>query len=492
MIRESVEFIARILLIPQFYNLRIADIMSEKWATCWNRSGRFLAVLSWLPLVPLVIVCVAAFRTADQEQHQAFQSSVAEQRTRLIRVATQIEMAMESTELSSEWQSLKDDPRVRAKWFPSLGENDRQLYAAIVDPAGRIIVHSDPQTDGQPMGIAWYDQVVAESGYGVVKVKDGPLAQGLSSYDVRVPILHNDKVIGELHSGLSADKLDLLLNRVYWVKLRSFIVPAFASLGIAILAYYALRQLANANESCHRVAITQIAENARVLEQIAGGLAHEIRNPLHAIRLNLHVLSKWYSRSSAQLSPEDLASTLTGSSAEVDRIEQIIRDLLRYAIPEHGQRVPLNLVTELQATANLMREDLKQKDTELVLPESLPATWVNVDSSTLRQMLIELFTFAQNNAGPNGRIDVVVAQGDTHCELDITDSGSTLSEDRRAHLFEPFQATPQTGSGFGLAVVKTYVEWVGGTIQCVDHSPHGNSIRMRLPRHALLYSQGAS
>ena len=466
--------------------------MSEKWATCWNRSGRFLAVLSWLPLVPLVIVCVAAFRTADQEQHQAFQSSVAEQRTRLIRVATQIEMAMESTELSSEWQSLKDDPRVRAKWFPSLGENDRQLYAAIVDPAGRIIVHSDPQTDGQPMGIAWYDQVVAESGYGVVKVKDGPLAQGLSSYDVRVPILHNDKVIGELHSGLSADKLDLLLNRVYWVKLRSFIVPAFASLGIAILAYYALRQLANANESCHRVAITQIAENARVLEQIAGGLAHEIRNPLHAIRLNLHVLSKWYSRSSAQLSPEDLASTLTGSSAEVDRIEQIIRDLLRYAIPEHGQRVPLNLVTELQATANLMREDLKQKDTELVLPESLPATWVNVDSSTLRQMLIELFTFAQNNAGPNGRIDVVVAQGDTHCELDITDSGSTLSEDRRAHLFEPFQATPQTGSGFGLAVVKTYVEWVGGTIQCVDHSPHGNSIRMRLPRHALLYSQGAS
>ena len=466
--------------------------MSEKWATCWNRSGRFLAVLSWLPLVPLVIVCVAAFRTADQEQHLAFQSSVAEQRTRLIRVATQIEMAMESTELSSEWQSLKDDPRVRAKWFPSLGENDRQLYAAIVDPAGRIIVHSDPQTDGQPMGIAWYDRVVAESGYGVVKVKDGPLAQGLSSYDVRVPILHNDKVIGELHSGLSADKLDLLLNRVYWVKLRSFIVPAFASLGIAILAYYALRQLANANESCHRVAITQIAENARVLEQIAGGLAHEIRNPLHAIRLNLHVLSKWYSRSSAQLSPEDLASTLTGSSAEVDRIEQIIRDLLRYAIPEHGQRVPLNLVTELQATANLMREDLKQKDTELVLPESLPATWVNVDSSTLRQMLIELFTFAQNNAGPNGRIDVVVAQGDTHCELDITDSGSTLSEDRRAHLFEPFQATPQTGSGFGLAVVKTYVEWVGGTIQCVDHSPHGNSIRMRLPRHALLYSQGAS
>jgi len=466
--------------------------MTKKWASWWKRSGRFLAILSWLPLVPLVIVCVVAFRAVDQEQHQAFQSSAAELRTRLIRVATQLEMAMESTELFPEWQPLKDDPRVRAKWFASLGENDRQLYAAIVDPAGRIIVHSDPQTDGQLMGFTWYDQVVPDSGYGVVKVKDGPLSHGRPAYDVRVPILQNDNVIGELRSGLSADKLDLLLDRVYWTNIKSFIVPACASLGIAILAYYALTRLATANERCSHATTTLMAEHARVLEQIAGGLAHEIRNPLHAIRLNLHVLNKWYSRSSAQLSPEDLASTLTGSSAEVDRIEQIIRDLLRYAIPEYGQCVPLNLVTELQATVNLMREDLKQKDTELVLPESLPATWVNVDSSTLRQMLIELFTFAQNNAGPKGRIDVVVAQGDTHCELDITDSGSTLSEDRRVHLFEPFQATPQTGSGFGLAVVKTYVEWVGGTIQCVDHYPHGNSIRMRLPRHAPQYSQGAS
>jgi len=465
--------------------------MSDKWASWWKRSGRLLAMLCWLPLVPLVVVGVTAYRTAELDERHAFQSSVLEQRTRLIRAATQIEMAIGSTELSSEWQPLKADPRVRTKWLPTLLGSDQQLYAAIVDPAGRIIIHSDPQAEGQPIGVAWYDQVIPVEGFGVFTVKDGPLSQGRLAYNVRVPIFQNGLIIGELHSGLSAEKLDVLQDGVYWGVMKGFLLPTFTAVGIAILAYFALAQLAISNERCHRFTTMAVARHSRELEQIAGGLAHEIRNPLHAIRMNLHVLNKWYSHKT-QLSPEDLASTLSSSTAEVDRVEQIVRDLLRYAIPELGKPVQLNLVTELQATVNLMREDLRQKEIELVISESLPATWVNVDSSVFRQILIDILTFSQNKAGPQGRIDIAVTHQGPDCDLNISDHGATLSESQRAHLFEPFQATQQTGSSLGLALVKSSVEQAGGSIQCVDHLPRGNSIRMRFPRQSPPHSLGAS
>ena len=480
----------RFCSVPPVAHFWIPHIMRMKSASWWKRNGRLLAIGICLPVVPLVVVGLTCSRVAELEQLTEFQTTVSENRARLIRVATQLEMVIEASGSSLELAQLKDDPCVRDVWLPTLLKND-QLYAAIVDPAGQIILHSEPKSDGQSLGIAWYDTVVQIAGVGVVKVSASPLSPDRPAYDVRVPIIQKGSVIGELHSGLSADSIDIRLVQVYWEVVKSFFVPTCLATGIAGLAYFALAQLAIANERDHRVLTTTIVEHSRELRQIAAGLAHEIRNPLHAIRLNLHVLSKWYSRKS-QLSPDDLASILSGSSAEIDRVEQIIRDLLRYAIPEQGRQEQVNLATELQSTANLMREDLKRKETELIMPESLPATWVNVDLSSFRQMLIDLLTFAQNNAGPNGRIHVVVAHCDTHCELDITDNGSTLSEIQRAHLFEPFQATQQMGSSLGLALVKSTVERAGGSIQCVDHSPKGNSIRMRLPRQTPLPAKGAS
>ncbi|MEJ7596195.1 MAG: HAMP domain-containing sensor histidine kinase [Planctomycetaceae bacterium] len=465
--------------------------MSMNSASWWKRYGWLLAIGVCLPIVPLVVVGLTASRFAELEQLTEFHTTVAENRFRLIRVATQLEMAIEASGVTPELEQLKDDSRVRDVWLPTLLKNNQRLYAAIVDPAGQIIVHSEPKSEGHPLGIAWYDTVVQVAGVGVVKVPTSPLSPDRPAYDVRVPIFQKGKVFGELHSGLSAESLDRRLERLYWEVMQSFLVPTFLATGIAGLAYLALAQLAIANKRDQRVLTTAIAERSRELQQIAVGLAHQIRNPLHAIRLNLHVLSNWYSRKSL-LSPEDLASILTGSSEEIDRVEQIIRDLLRYTIPEHGQCERVNLATELQSTANLMREDLKRKETELVMPESLPATWVNVDSSSFRQTLIHLITFAQNNAGSKGRINVVVTHRDTHCELDITDNGSTLSEIQRAHLFEPFQATQPTGSSLGMALVKSTVERAGGSIQCIDHSPKGNSIRMRLPRQTPLSEKRAS
>jgi signal transduction histidine kinase len=104
-----------------------------------------------------------------------------------------------------------------------------------------------------------------------------------------------------------------------------------------------------------------------------------------------------------------------------------------------------------------------------------------MSSGRLRQLLLNLLTFAEQNAGPSGRIEVSVAASDGAAELVVADSGPTLNAHDRARVFEPFQAARKTRSGLGLALVKAFASEAGGSVDCQPHEPSGNRFRVLLP-----------
>jgi signal transduction histidine kinase len=106
---------------------------------------------------------------------------------------------------------------------------------------------------------------------------------------------------------------------------------------------------------------------------------------------------------------------------------------------------------------------------------------VSLDPVRLRQIILNLLTFAQHNTGHDGTIEVQVSSSGPHAEIVVADGGATLTEDQQTHLFEPFQAPSPTGSGLGLALVKTFAEAVGGAVSCERRDPTGNRIRVWLP-----------
>jgi len=205
----------------------------------------------------------------------------------------------------------------------------------------------------------------------------------------------------------------------------------------------------------------QTRQRSRELSQIGAGLAHEVRNPLHALRINLHTVRRSFS-SRNKLPEDQLMATIEESESAIERLDELMRDLVQFTDRTAGKASDVDLAHEVRATLSLLAETLQHEriDVSSQFP-SEPAP-IAIDPVRLRQLLLNVLTMAQHRAGKSGKIEVQVDRVDGGVELAVGDSGPQLPDDQRTRIFEPFQAPAETGSGLGLALVQVYVEEAGG------------------------------
>jgi signal transduction histidine kinase len=217
------------------------------------------------------------------------------------------------------------------------------------------------------------------------------------------------------------------------------------------------------------------------LSQLGGGLSHEVRNPLHVLRINLHTLRRALG-GKGSLQESHIRDTLVESDAAISRLDALMRDLLQFTDPAAASEpTELNVCREIQLIAELLQADLTRRQIELCTALPANPALVAIDPVRLRQMLLNVLTFAQHRSGQPGRIAVEVAVADGNVQILVTDSGQPLQPEQAAHVFEPFQAPVETGSGLGLALVQTYAEASGGRVALEQPGPTGNRLRISLP-----------
>jgi two-component system, NtrC family, sensor histidine kinase HydH len=440
-----------------------------------------LYVVLCAPLVMLPALCIwKAFDEGRAVRLSSLRTETSLLRAQAQRRAGHLEAALDREGAILDWRILTEDPWVQRYWQGIRPAGEGHLYAAIVDGSGTIRLHSDAALVGQELGQNWYDRVVLEAGTDVVQVSDSVLSNGRPAFDVSVGLDVGGRRIGNYHEGLDRAALESRIaaqERGVWQKW-AWIIAAAAALDAG--AAFALLVLLRRYRDLLRQCLTAAQERTTQLGVIAAGLAHEIRNPLQTMRINLHALRRGLT-GRAQLSPEDQMSAIEESNVAVDTLEELMRDLLRFAAPEPGTQTDLNLVAEVQATLNLLNEEMRGKQIEVSAKFQKPAVQVSMSSGRLRQLLLNLLTFAEHNAGPSGRIDVSIAARDGAAELVVADSGPTLSPTERARVFEPFCAARKTRSGLGLALVKAFASEAGGMVDCLPHQPTGNRFRVLLP-----------
>jgi signal transduction histidine kinase len=231
--------------------------------------------------------------------------------------------------------------------------------------------------------------------------------------------------------------------------------------------------------------LRQDRARARELSQLGGGLAHEVRNPLHALRINVHTLRRALDGRSTggrgTLSEDQLAATIQESNGAIDRLDALMRDLLQFTDPATGQAAELEVSHEVQTTLSLLSENLRRDEIRFRTEFPQAPALVVSDPARMRQMLLNVLTFAQHRAGKQGSISVEVSRSQERVEVAVTDSGPPLSADQFSHLFEPFQAPVETGSGLGLALVQTHAEATGGHVVLERPGPIGSRLRILLP-----------
>jgi len=420
-----------------------------------------------------------AYRDVAQVRSTLLRSAIFRLRAQAHRRVGHIEEGLFGSHPASE-QVWWDDTWVKRYWEGVRRFQEHQIYAAIVEPSGMIVLHSEPTLVGERLPRRWYDRVVSEIDDNVVEIEESLLSGGSHVFDVRIPILSGGREIAAYHEGLDAGRLEeqVAIHRRRIIQRWTVVIAGISA--VVVVATVSLMRMA-----CHSSMQRQLLESAhgrRISElgQLAAGLAHEIRNPLHALRLNIHALGKAY-RGQSKASVEDIESMIQESNLEIDRVDRLIQELLGFTAPEGAERKVVDLKQEIQATANFVGEEMRQKNVELKLHLPQQPAHVEADSNRLRQVFLNLLMNAKDAVGQGGHIDVSLSKRENQVELDVADDGPGIPEDKRQEIFAPFYSTKKNGTGFGLAFVKRYVEDAGGSVQCEAAEPTGTRFRIQLP-----------
>lgn len=227
-------------------------------------------------------------------------------------------------------------------------------------------------------------------------------------------------------------------------------------------------ELAGLEQELHR------NEKLAAIGRMAAGVAHEIRNPLSALR----GFAQFFSKKLAGRDPEELyAKTMV---QEADRLNRVITDLLFLARPHTLQALPVELPDIIRETRTLMAMDLEAA--HCTLETDLAATSVNADRDTLKQALINLIMNSMGALPEDGgwiRITSETADGGTWVR--VADNGQGMTDQEREHALEPFFTTKARGTGLGLAIVHAIMQEHAGEIG-IDSTPgHGTTVSLFFP-----------
>ena len=212
----------------------------------------------------------------------------------------------------------------------------------------------------------------------------------------------------------------------------------------------------------------QLREQAALvrLGEMAAVIAHEVKNPLAAIRGAIQVIGK-------RLTPASREAVVVGDIiARIDALNQLVNDLLLFARPPRPNPAAFDLSVLLSTTASLMGEDAAHRDVQVAVSGASPM--VLADANLLKIVFLNLFINSAHAMRGKGVITVSVTTEDGSCEIAVSDTGPGISPEIRDKLFTPFVTTKSRGTGLGLSTVKRLVEAHDGYVR-VDCPPAGGT-----------------
>ncbi len=224
------------------------------------------------------------------------------------------------------------------------------------------------------------------------------------------------------------------------------------------------------------------ADRLAILGTLASGLAHEIRNPLSAINLNLQMIEEELARSQAQSG--EMAQLLGGAKSEIRRLERLARNFLVYAKPMQLDQSVVSLPEVLNEVAQLVAKECDREGIELVRQDGEGQLAVLGDPDLLKQAVVNLMVNAREailarGDGPR-RISLGARRDMDQVVVAICDSGPGIAEEEAGKLFDLFYSSKRGGTGLGLPIAQRIVEGHGGRLEWKNRGQGGAEFSIRL------------
>lgn len=231
----------------------------------------------------------------------------------------------------------------------------------------------------------------------------------------------------------------------------------------------------------------QQADKLKAVATLAAGMAHEIKNPLTAIKTFSQYLPQKYADADfinkyGQIVPR-----------EIERINRIVTDVLLFSKPKEPNFKEVNINNLLSDSLDFLSNDFLNKNIKVVKEFSLKDAVVSADPDQLKQVFLNLFLNALDAMDFGGTLTVEVRDGSAHngkdnidrtvpfLQVSIADTGCGISEENLKHIFEPFHTTKSNGTGLGLAVVRNIMNHHKADIKVESEVGKGTRFIIRFP-----------
>jgi signal transduction histidine kinase len=222
-------------------------------------------------------------------------------------------------------------------------------------------------------------------------------------------------------------------------------------------------------------------EKMASLGVLAAGVAHEIRNPLTAIKARLFTLRKTVVESLSAIEDANVIER------EINRLERIVRDVLDFARPTEPRRETASAFVLLREIRDLMKPQLEKSDIELTVEDS--TVTIHGDQNQLKQVLLNLVRNSAESIGERGKI--VLRAGTERVSLggrptvvtilEVEDNGKGIPPEVQKRLFDPFYTTKAAGTGLGLSIAARIIEQHGGAFRYKTEIGRGSTFGIVLP-----------
>ncbi len=219
-------------------------------------------------------------------------------------------------------------------------------------------------------------------------------------------------------------------------------------------------------------------ERLASLGTLAAGMAHEIKNPLVAIKTFTQLMPE-------KFDDEEFKSKFTVLvGQEVDRIDRLVEQLLDFARPNVPELQPVNLGEVIDETLMLLDSEMSGKNIEVTKDYLNAQPRVAGDPERLKQVFLNFFLNSLESMGASGRLSVTLRHlpdEKSTVEVKITDTGKGIPQDILPRIFDPFFTTKEQGSGLGLAVSHKILEDHGAEVEVTSAVDQGTTFVIRFP-----------
>jgi PAS domain S-box-containing protein len=220
------------------------------------------------------------------------------------------------------------------------------------------------------------------------------------------------------------------------------------------------------------------AEALSAMGALALGLAHEIRNPLNAAVLQLHLLGRAIDRLDLDVR-EQMKRRVIIVETEIGRLERLLTEFLELARPRGIHVEPVDLARLVEGVIALEGETLALKGITITQLNE-PCAPAAGDPEKLKQVLLNLIANARDAMPQGGKLSIRVSGGDEPV-VEVSDTGPGIEQAILASVFDPFFTTKEAGTGLGLAIVRKILAQHRGEI-AIDSAPgQGTKVRLKLP-----------